>query len=204
MIDKFILIVDNTKNLKKAFMTPKLIKCLKDKGVKYKILSERVDLYNILRNDLGNIFGIILSGGPLCLSESLEIDSINKNIAMLTQLKDIPILGICFGFQVMAACYGGKIISMKREDTGKVVIYTKKKSKLFDGLGKDFIAYQSHKDKVREVPPKFKVTAKSSNGIIQGIENIELKRYGCQFHPEGLLQTNIIIFNFIDICLNNK
>ena len=51
---------------------------------------------------------------------------------------------------------------------------------------------------------KFKVKAKSSNGIIQGIENIELKRYGCQFHPEGLLQTNIIIFNFIDICLNNK
>ena len=60
MIDKFILIVDNTKNLKKAFMTPKLIKCLEDKGVKYKILSERVDLYNILRYDLENIFGIIL------------------------------------------------------------------------------------------------------------------------------------------------
>jgi len=204
MIDKFILIVDNTKNLKKAFMTPKLMKCLENKDVKYKILSEREDLYNILCNDLQNIFGIILSGGPLCLSEALEIDSINKNIALLTQLKDIPILGICFGFQVMAASYGGKIISMKREDTGKVVIYTKNYSKLFKGLGKEFIAYQSHKDKVREVPPKFRIIAKSSNGIIQGIENIELKRYGCQFHPEGLFRTNIIIFNFIDICLNNK
>tara|TARA_B100000586_G_C19823045_1_gene307197 strand:- start:330 stop:530 length:201 start_codon:yes stop_codon:yes gene_type:complete len=63
MIDKFILIVDNTKNLKKAFMTPKLMKCLENKDVKYKILSEREDLYNILCNDLQNIFGIILSGG---------------------------------------------------------------------------------------------------------------------------------------------
>jgi GMP synthase (glutamine-hydrolysing) len=204
MNDRFILIVDNTKNLKKAFMTPKLIKCLEDKNVKYKILSERMDLYNILCNDLTNIFGIILSGGPLCLSEALTIDSINKNIALLTQLHNIPILGICFGFQVMAASYGGKIISMKREDTGKVVIYTKTKSRLFKELGKEFIAYQSHKDKLREVPPKFKIIAKSSNGIIQGIENKELKRYGCQFHPEGLLRTNVIIFNFIDICLDDK
>ena len=103
-------------------MTPKLIKCLKIKKVYYKILSERKDLYDILKTGISNISGVILSGGPLCLSEALEIDSINKNIALLTQCSKIPILGICFGFQVMAASYGGKIISMKREDTGKVVI----------------------------------------------------------------------------------
>ena len=131
---QYILVVDNTKNLKKAFMTPKLIKCLKDANVKYKILSERKELYQLLHNDVSNILGIILSGGPLCLSESLTIDSINKNIAVLTQLKDIPILGICFGFQVIVACYGGKIISMNREDTGQVVIYTKNKSKLFKNI----------------------------------------------------------------------
>jgi len=174
----YILVVDNTKNLKKAFMTPKLIKCLKDSNVEYKILSERTDLYKILNNEnnISNILGVILSGGPLCLSETLTIDSINKNIAVLTQLNNIPILGICFGFQVIVACYGGKIISMNREDTGKVVIYTKNKSKLFKKIGKEFIAYQSHKDKVRDVPPKFQIIAKSSNGIVQGIENIKLKR----------------------------
>ncbi len=200
----YILVVDNTKNLKKAFMTPKLIKCLKDSNVEYKILSERKDLYIILHNedDISNILGVILSGGPLCLSEALTIDSINKNIAVLTQLSNIPILGICFGFQVIVACYGGKIISMNREDTGKVVIYTKNKSKLFKKMGKEFIAYQSHKDKVRDIPPKFQIIAKSSNGIVQGIQNIKLKRYGCQFHPEGYEKTNIIISNFIDICFN--
>lgn len=203
MTESFILVVDNTKNLKKAFMTPKLIKCLKKKKVYYKILSERKDLYDILKTGVSNISGIILSGGPLCLSEALEIDSINKNIALLAQCSKIPILGICFGFQVMAASYGGKIISMKREDTGKVVIYLKNKSRLFKGFTKEFIAYQSHKDKVREVPPKFEIIAKSSNGIIQGIQNEKLKRYGIQFHPEGLETTNLIIYNFIDICLCN-
>ena len=129
----YILVIDNTKNLKKAFMTPKLIKCLDDSNVEYKILSDRKDLYEILNSEeeISNILGVILSGGPLCLSEALTIDSINKNIAVLTQLSNTPILGICFGFQVIVACYGGKIISMNREDTGNVVIYTKKKSKLF-------------------------------------------------------------------------
>ena len=70
------------------------------------------------------------------------------------------------------------------EDTGKVVIYLKNKSRLFKGFTKEFIAYQSHKDKVREVPPKFEIIAKSSNGIIQGIQNEKLKRYGIQFHPD--------------------
>jgi len=200
----YILVIDNTKNLKKAFMTPKLIKCLDDSNVEYKILSDRKDLYEILNSEeeISNILGVILSGGPLCLSEALTIDSINKNIAVLTQLSNIPILGICFGFQVIVACYGGKIISMNREDTGNVVIYTKRKSKLFKNLGTEFIGYQSHKDKVRDVPPKFKIIAKSSNGIVQGIENIKLKRYGCQFHPEGYEKTNIIISNFIDICFH--
>ncbi len=195
-----IVIVDNTKNLNNASMTPKLIKCLKDKNVRYNIISNRKQLYILLKKQPLVIKGIILSGGPLCLSEELTISSISKNLAVLIKYNTIPILGICFGFQLIIASYGGMIESMKHKNTGQSVIYIKKKSPLFEGFTKEFIAYQEHKDKVRSIPPTLEIIATSSNGIIQAFQNDTLTRFGCQFHPEALNNTHLIIYNFLKIC----
>jgi anthranilate/para-aminobenzoate synthase component II len=190
-----ILIIDNTKNLKEAYMTPKLLKLLEDNNYEYIVASDRTEVNRILKERKNEIKCAILSGGPLCLSEELTISSINKNIAVL--MMDIPILGICFGFQIIAASYGGKIDGMENIHHGKKEMLITKESILFNEQKKNFIAFESHRDKLVEVPPDFEIIAKSSDNIIQGIENKKLKRWGLQFHPEGLKETNNIIFNFL-------
>lgn len=195
-----ILIIDNTKNLNKAYMTPKLLSYLDSINMNYKIVSEREEVNKVIYKLKDNIIGCILTGGPLCLSEEITIDLINKNIAVLLQLRNVPILGICFGYQIMVASYGGEIKSMNHEDNGIFNIYKKNKSFLLNGLSENFKVYQSHKDMVSELPPTFKVIGVDLNNDIQVIENLSEKRWGVQFHPEGLEETKIIIKNFINIC----
>jgi GMP synthase (glutamine-hydrolysing) len=194
-----ILIIDNTKNLNKAYMTPKLIECLVNHNIKYLVASDRTEVNKLLSNNTSNIKGIILSGGPLCLSEELTISSINKNIVAL--FSNLPVLGICFGFQIMAASYGGKIDSMEQVHQGIKNIKIDITSMIFKGLSNEIDAFESHRDKLVEVPPNFNVISMSSDGIIQGIENMNLKRWGVQFHPEGLETSNKIILNFVNYCL---
>jgi len=193
-----ILIIDNTKNLKKAYMTPKLLSYLDSLEVKYIVVSNREDVNNIIYHSL-DIKGCILTGGPLCLSEELTIESINKNISILLHLKNIPILGICFGFQIMAASYGGKIDSMNKEESGVFDVNLIKRSIIMKNLDNKFKVFQSHKDIVKQIPPNFEIIGIDNNNNIQIIENIENKCWGVQFHPEGLENTNIIIKNFINI-----
>jgi GMP synthase (glutamine-hydrolysing) A subunit len=198
-----IFIIDNTKNLKKAYMTPLLLKYLDKLHIKYIIASDRERVNKIIKENKNNKFsikGIILTGGPLCLSEELTIALINKNIATLLNFKKIPVLGICFGFQIITASYGGEIKSMEQEDTGIFRVKTLKDSILLKGLDNTFQVYQSHKDKVVEVPFNFDILGIDHKNNIQIIENIEDKIWGVQFHPEGLEETQIIIKNFIDIC----
>ena len=78
-----ILIIDNTKNLNKAYMTPKLLDYLKSIKINYSVVSKREDVNKIIYKFKDEIFGCILTGGPLCLSEELTIDLINKNIGFI-------------------------------------------------------------------------------------------------------------------------
>lgn len=195
-----IFIIDNTKNLKKAYMTPLLIKYLDVLNIKYLIASDRTDVNKIIKNSYDIIKGVILTGGPLCLSEELTITSINKNISAIINLNHLPILGICFGFQIMAASYGGEIKSMKIEDNGIYKVQKIKESKLLNGLNNNFNVYQSHRDMVTSIPDNFNILAVDKKNNIQIIENNKDKKWGVQFHPEGLEETRMIIKNFIDIC----
>ncbi len=197
-----ILIIDNTKNLKEAFMTPKLLACLGEKKIPFIVASSRTEVNAIVEHQRKDIKGVILSGGPLCLSEELTISLINKNIAVLLRLPRVPLLGICFGFQLLVASYGGKIVSMEKASQGvKTVQILAHKSPIFTKIGqKELDVFQSHKDKVKEVPPHFEVIAIDNANIIQGIENKKSNIWGFQFHPEGLETTIQIIYNFLEIC----
>ena len=197
-----IIIIDNTKNLDEAYMTPKLINILTDHNIYHKVLSSVRDVNNFINSsEKENVSGIILSGGPLCLSEELTISSINKNIAILLEFHNTPILGICFGFQIMAASYGGIIDSMDKEGKGINTINIDNTSKIFDGLDTSIKIFQSHRDRLVKLPPSFRIIGISDDQkIIQGIESENLKRWGVQFHPEGLKSTSIIIMNFVRLC----
>ena len=196
-----IVLIDNTKNLKKAYMTPLLVSLLKKKNIEYKIVSDINDVNYVVDNFKKKIKGILLSGGPLCLSDDLAISLINKNITILLRLKNIPVLGVCFGFQLLCSIYGSKIVKMEEEIQGKYKLEFDNKSKLFKNMNKkEYLTYQNHKDKVLDKPNGFKIISMNENNTIEAIENEEEKIYGTQFHPEALEETSEIIYNFIDIC----
>ena len=125
--------------------------------------------------------GIIFTGGPNSVYEknSPKIDSEILNI-------DIPILGICYGAQLMTYLANGKVSSNDEyREYGKIVFH-KKDSILFEGLPECSICWMSHSDYISEIPDGFSNIAFSDHCPNAAIENKERKLYGVQFHPEVL------------------
>ncbi|MDQ3075905.1 MAG: glutamine-hydrolyzing GMP synthase [bacterium] len=131
--------------------------------------------------------GIILSGGPQNLSESDAL-RINKEVFVM----GIPVLGICYGMQLMSYELGGKVKAGKKREYGnaELEISSESDSKIFTGLEKNQnknkkqIVWMSHGDQVVKLPKGFVVTASSENCAIASMENHKSKLYGIQFHPE--------------------
>ena len=197
------LIIDNTKNLEQAKMTPKIVNILKLLKLDYLIISTKKQLILFLKDKIF-INGIILSGGPLCLSESCYYSDIVKNIVALNISKHIPILGICFGFQVICDIYGSKILKLEKEhkQIKKSSINSEKKLLLFKNLPNNSEFFFCHKDYVSTNPLNFNVF--KYKHMILGIENLKKKIFGFQFHPEGTKDGNLIIVNFFNFCLNKN
>ena len=146
---------------------------------------------------LHDVEGIILSGGP----ESSNIEG-NPTINSLILEAKRPILGICYGMQVLAHQEDGRIINEGKKEFGYAQIDIKQDSVLFKNLGKSTDVWMSHGDKVETLPDGYTTTAASNNSPIAAYENIEKKYFGLQFHPEVTHTKNgiTIIKNFIDIC----
>ena len=128
-----------------------------------------------------NIKGIILSGGPSTVTKS-NFQTIPKNIFE----KKIPILGICYGLQLIAKLFGGKIKSSKKKrEFGRAFIFKKKQSNLMKNFfSKKNSVWMSHEDAVVKLPKNFKVIAFTKSSKLTVIENSKNKIYGVQFHPE--------------------
>ncbi|PNR95725.1 glutamine-hydrolyzing GMP synthase [Petrotoga sp. 9PWA.NaAc.5.4] len=128
---------------------------------------------------LKDVKGIILSGGPDSVYDELAPD-IPKEILN----SNIPILGICYGMQLLAKLLGGKVEQIGIAEYGKTKIRIVEKTKLFENIDKEFNVWMSHKDTVTNLPESFKIISKTDNGIIAAFENQKNKIYGIQFHPE--------------------
>ena len=148
-----------------------------------------------------NVKGLILSGGPLNVYENDKF-SFDKNILK----KNFPILGICFGHQILSKSLGGRVKQSKHREFGLANLKKKSKSKLLDGFfDKKNISkvWMSHADQVTKIPKSFKIIASSQNSKFAAIENKDKKYYGVQFHPEVTHTQNgkKIISNFLfQIC----
>ncbi len=148
------------------------------------VYSEIVTPYEASKlKDFALIKGIIFSGGPSTVTKKNFI-SIPKFILS----KKIPILGICYGLQLIAKLYGGRIkSSKKRREFGKALIFEKSYSLLTKGFfegKKEKYVWMSHEDAVVKLPKNFKVSAYTKNSKLTIIENPKEKIYGIQFHPE--------------------
>ena len=142
------------------------------------------------------IKGIILSGGPLNVYQ-INKYSFDKKIINFS----IPILGICFGHQILSKLYGGRVKQSKQREFGLANIYKKNNSLLINNFfSKKFKkVWMSHADQVSKLPKGFKVIASSDNSKFAIIEDKIKKLYGVQFHPEVTHTENgkKIISNFI-------
>lgn len=125
--------------------------------------------------------GLILSGSPYSiLSVNKDLLRFNKEILSV----GIPVLGICFGMQLITKLLGGKVTRSGKNEYGKTKVKIDSKSPLFKGLKPMETCWMSHKDSVSEIPPSFNIIASTTNIPIAGIEEPVRKIYGIQFHPE--------------------
>ncbi|MEN3046069.1 MAG: glutamine-hydrolyzing GMP synthase [Candidatus Hydrothermales bacterium] len=138
--------------------------------------------------------GIILSGGPMSVYDK-DAPLLDKEIFNLGK----PILGICYGLQLIAHLFGGKVTSSEKREYGFALFKVNENSELFDGMEKEFRVWMSHGDYVKSLPPNFKATGETEFSPYASIENKDLKIYGVQFHPEVYHTKNgkKIIKNFL-------
>ncbi|MBL7574603.1 GMP synthase (glutamine-hydrolysing) [Peptoniphilus asaccharolyticus DSM 20463] len=122
--------------------------------------------------------GIVFTGGPNSVYEE-GAPSIDKEIFEL----GIPVLGLCYGMQLMSHVLGGEVKASSEREFGKTVLNISD-NKIFDGIKQDSTVWMSHVDKVVALPEGFKTIAKTDNTENAAIANEEKKLYGFQFHPE--------------------
>ena len=120
----------------------------------------------------------MLSGGPSTVTAS-KLDSVPKNI-----FKKIPILGICYGLQLIAKLFGGKIKPSKKEESLEGPPYLKILLIINKYLNNHKAVWMSHEDAVVKLPKNFQIVASTNNSKLTIIENAKNKIYGVQFHPE--------------------
>ena len=147
--------------------------------------------------NLESVDGFVLSGGP----ESSNIEG-NPNISDEIFESNKPILGICYGMQVLAFQEGGEIQNEGKKEFGYAKIDLNNQTSLFADTSDSIDVWMSHGDKVISLPEGYETLASSDNSPIAAYQNLEKNYFGLQFHPEvthtdhGLK----IIENFINVC----
>ena len=139
---------------------------------------------NVKSEDIKDYQAVILSGGPNNIGESQRLNFDEKIFEL-----GIPVLGICYGMQLMSDHFGGIIDSNIKKEYGQCEIWIDNSTPIFEGLEENQMVLMSHGDNVRNTPNGFKIIAKSGDAI-SGIGNEDKKMYGFQFHPEVDLTEN--------------
>jgi GMP synthase (glutamine-hydrolysing) len=122
---------------------------------------------------------LILSGGPASVTAEGS-PSCDRGIFRL----GIPVLGICYGMQLMAKLLGGKVWAAPRREYGHALIEIGRKGDLFRELSDRLSVWMSHGDEVTRVPAGFQVVARTSTSPVAAMAHVRRRLYGLQFHPE--------------------
>lgn len=124
--------------------------------------------------------GIIISGGPQSVNDS-DAPAIAPEIYDL----GIPVLGLCYGMQLMTKHFGGTIVAGRTREYGRTTVLADGASPLFKGIAsQDFVVWMSHGDEIEVLPNGFRPVATTTNGVFAAMEHTERPLYGLQFHPE--------------------
>lgn len=146
--------------------------------------------------------GIILSGGPRSVYEK-GAPLLTKEAFDYVIKEEIPLLGICYGHQLIALKLGGSVKDEKKKEYGIATVEILESEGLFDGMGKKETVWMSHGDQVYEIPPNFVITSKTGSSPVAAFRNSSKKIYGLQWHPEVVHTKNgkKILSNFVyNVC----
>ncbi len=142
--------------------------------------------------------GIILSGGPLSVYDE-DVPSVDVELFEL----NTPVLGICYGMQLITKLLGGKVEPAKSREYGKANLLIREYSDLLNNVRNDSIVWMSHGDLITSLPAGFTVSAATAEAPIAAMTNKVKKIFGVQFHPEVVHTQDgtKILNNFLfDIC----
>ncbi len=123
--------------------------------------------------------GIVLSGSPYSIYEK---DAPKPDESIYT-LK-VPILGICYGMQLIAERFNGKVGKAQKREYGYAKLYLDKTDDLFDGIDDGSVVWMSHADKIDSLPDGFETIGHTQNSPFAAIRNLDKKVWAIQFHPE--------------------
>jgi len=155
-----------------------IVRRIRELGVYSELVPHTISMKHI--RSLESVKGIILSGGPKSVHQP---GAFGLDPEILTS--DIPILGICYGMQLIAQMFGGKIIPSESREYGKTAIQTlDSTNKLFKNIPSNLTVFMSHGDQISEIPKGFTTIASSETCIHTAIWDETGKIYGVQFHPE--------------------
>jgi GMP synthase (glutamine-hydrolysing) len=141
-----------------------------------------------------NVKGIVLSGGPM----SVFSEDAPKFDSKLIEL-GVPILGICFGHQLLAHAFGGKVETLGKGEYGTTYVYIEDFDDIFEGLERVEKVWMSHSDTVTSLPSEFYVLARTDLCPVAAFKHKEKPIYGVQWHPE-VVHTDkgiMILKNFV-------
>ena len=159
------------------------------------IVSYRVGLDAIRAQ---NPKGIIFTGGP----NSVYVDGAPTIDPAIFDL-GIPVLGLCYGFQLMTHLLGGHVCKAPEREYGKTLVHVNTKSKVFENVSPETICWMSHNDYAETAPTGFTISAYTDNCPVAAIELPEKNLYGFQFHPEVLHtpEGKTMLHNFVyNVC----
>ena len=142
--------------------------------------------------------GIILTGGPNSCYEA-DSPTYTKELFEL----GIPVLGLCYGAQLMQHILGGKVERAEVREYGKTEVFVENSSKLFHNVSPSTICWMSHFDYISKTAPGFTITAHTADCPVAAAEYEEKKLYAIQFHPEVLhtVEGKTMLSNFVyEVC----
>ena len=146
-----------------------------------KIDFKEPDLYHKVIESAPNL--IILTGSSALLSKPRTQELFQPEMDLVRRAK-FPILGICYGHQIIGSAFGAPMRDLGQMFRGYEKVSVVKKHPLFDGLPSDLVVAESHRQELTKVPEEFQLLAQSATSEVEAMVHRSRPVYGVQFHPE--------------------